>query len=192
MPKRARGGQRFGGGSGDVNPQWFNMTVSGNLAAAYQDVGTSMPRERLPFGNKSQVMEVLKVQFTMGPTQTFVLTAATAASVRCYLTTTSFGTAEPLQTQFSGRIVAKKRIDFASTAAAAAATVYVGPGLDEPVDVTDGAGNGILVATDSIFIGCIQTGNTNPITGGVIGSRVLYRWKNVALSEYIGIVQSQS
>lgn len=56
-------------------------------------------------------------------------------------------------------------------------------------DLTDGAGHGYLVATDSIFarLSSTLTGLTN--TADV---RLLYRFKEVPLAEYIGIVQSQS
>lgn len=188
MPKRKASSRT--GGTGDINPQWFNLTSVG-VSATYADSATTLPRERLPYGNKSQVMEVLKVQFLISNTATYVLTAATAASVRAYLTTTSFGTTEPLVTQMSGKVLAKKRVDFFSTAVAAAMTGYSGSSIEEIMDLTDQAGNGILVATDNLFTGNIQTGATNPLSGGNIGCRLLYRWKNVGLSEYIGIVQSQ-
>lgn len=192
MPKRKASSRGFGGGSGDVNPQWFNMTAAIQPAAAYADVGTTLPRERLPYGNKSQVMEVLKAQFLLGNGGTYVLTAATAASLRLYVTTTSFSTTEPSSAQMSGKVLCKKRIDFFSTALAPAVSGYTDDSIERLIDLTDDAGNGLLVATDSVFLGTIQTGATNPLTGAGIGCRLLYRWKNVGLQEYIGIVQSQN
>lgn len=63
-------------------------------------------------------------------------------------------------------------------------------GIDEPwsIDLTDGAGHGILIATDYIYASFSSAGT------GVINSaqvKILYRWKNIGLTEYIGIVQSQ-
>jgi len=55
-------------------------------------------------------------------------------------------------------------------------------------DCTDGAGHGILVATDSIFISCSQIGYT---AAAPIAFKIMYRLKTVSLTEYIGIVQSQ-
>jgi len=54
--------------------------------------------------------------------------------------------------------------------------------------LTDNMGNGILIATDRIFV-----------VGGSFGSalvaratcKILYRQTNVGVMEYIGIVQSQ-
>lgn len=70
----------------------------------------------------------------------------------------------------------------------------------EPVnwhDLTDGAGHGVLVATDNIFL-TLQTaatvvGASATITAatGFGECAILYRFKEVGLAEYIGIVQSQ-
>jgi hypothetical protein len=81
------------------------------------------------------------------------------------------------------------RWDVANTAAAPAAQEVVAT-IDNIIDVTDGAGHGILVATDQIFVGGIEAGIT--LAGSsLMGARIMYRWKNVSLTEYIGIVQSQ-
>lgn len=55
-------------------------------------------------------------------------------------------------------------------------------------DLTDGAGHGVLIATDSIYC------NLQSVVTGILNDVVVkigYRWKEVALVEYIGIVQSQ-
>lgn len=56
-------------------------------------------------------------------------------------------------------------------------------------DLTDGAGHGVLVATDAIYLQIFTTGVANTSETGRF--RMLYRFKNVSLAEYIGIVQSQ-
>jgi hypothetical protein len=56
------------------------------------------------------------------------------------------------------------------------------------MDLTDGAGHGILIATDSIFIAVSEVGYTGPNT---IGVKIMYRLVEVGLQEYIGLVQSQ-
>lgn len=63
--------------------------------------------------------------------------------------------------------------------------------IQEPttIDLTDGAGHGFLVATDAIYL----QGNTTAFAGpGTWHVKILYRFKEVKLEEYIGIVQSQS
>jgi len=55
-------------------------------------------------------------------------------------------------------------------------------------DMTDGAGHGILIATDFIHLQVFSA-----TTGNAVEARLkfLFRWKNVSIEEYIGIVQSQ-
>ncbi len=56
------------------------------------------------------------------------------------------------------------------------------------VDLTDNNGNGVLIATDKIFVTCGMLGNTNVSAHCV---KILYRMVNVGITEYVGIVQSQ-
>jgi hypothetical protein len=56
-------------------------------------------------------------------------------------------------------------------------------------DLTDGAGHGFLVATDQIYA---QIASTNTGAAQSCDVKIMYRWKNVGLQEYIGIVQGQS
>lgn len=62
-------------------------------------------------------------------------------------------------------------------------------------DLTDGAGHGVLIATDNIYLS--MTLLSASIDGGSYTSNgqaradLLYRFKDVTLTEYIGIVQSQ-
>ena len=186
MSKRRRGGG-LTGGSGGVNPQWFQVGITQAIGTAYSEAVVTLPRERLPFGARSQVMEILKVEIRPAPTSVLNQTAGTNVSARIYLTTSSFGTTEPTVQQHGGKVIATERLDIPSIAASTADLIWQFPMVE---DLTDGAGNGVLVATDSIFIGAIQTAATSPINGSVM-IRCLYRWKNVGLTEYIGIVQSQ-
>lgn len=55
-------------------------------------------------------------------------------------------------------------------------------------DLTDDAGHGFLLATDSIFQYCQSNGVGDNMSAY---TRILYRFKDVSLQEYIGIVQSQ-
>lgn len=183
-------GRTFGGGTGDVNPQWMVTNVLATPASgAYADVATVLPRERLPYGNRSQVMEVLKVQFIPHPALAIAMTAATFTSMRMYLSTKTFAATEPSLAQGAGTIVAYKAVTVANTAAAPAVNMNISNAW-ESINLTDEAGNGVLVATDSIVLGMANTAFTFSGTGN-IAARIQYRWKNVGLQEYIGIVQSQ-
>lgn len=56
-------------------------------------------------------------------------------------------------------------------------------------DLTDGAGHGLLIATDNLYLGV-----DSEATGFAqsVQCKILYRWKNVSETEYVGIVQSQT
>ena len=58
-------------------------------------------------------------------------------------------------------------------------------------DITDGAGHGVLVATDSIYITGYVPASWYLNGTNTVFAKLLYRWKDVSLAEYIGIVQSQ-
>ncbi len=58
----------------------------------------------------------------------------------------------------------------------------------QEVDVTDGNGNGVLIATDSLFV---TTGMLNNAVVSNSAVKILYRMVNVGITEYVGIVQSQ-
>jgi len=50
----------------------------------------------------------------------------------------------------------------------------------------DGAGHGLLLAADKVYLFCYTTSAEK----FVVDCRITYRWKNVSLTEYIGIVQA--
>lgn len=64
-------------------------------------------------------------------------------------------------------------------------------------DLTDGAGHGLLVATDNIWLTCYATaatadaGENAVLNVATVNADLIYRFKEVSLQEYIGIVQSQ-
>lgn len=178
------------GGTGDVNPQWF-LCTDFDCTGTYTTTSVPIPIQRLN-GNKgstAQVMEVLKAELSSGAAVTLTLSAAAVNTLDVYLTTRSFGSTEPNSSEHDGNIIADWH--WKTSVQGTAANVY-GPSIQFPmtVDLTDGAGHGLLVATDNIFVGVIQTGTNAPITGNLV-VRLLYRWKNVSIQEYIGIVQSQ-
>ncbi len=61
---------------------------------------------------------------------------------------------------------------------------------DQPIhiDLTDGDGNGMLIATDRLFIVGANVAGT---VASSFTAKIKYRQTNVGVMEYIGIVQSQ-
>lgn len=70
----------------------------------------------------------------------------------------------------------------------AGGSVAVNQDVVQVMDLTDGDGHGILVATDNIFFQVTSNGFASAAEQSV---KLLYRFKEVSLVEYIGIVQSQ-
>ncbi len=55
-------------------------------------------------------------------------------------------------------------------------------------DLTDGAGNGILVAVDNLYLQVASSGTSSTAR---IDVKILYRIAGASVQEYVGIVQSQ-
>ena len=186
MPKRARSSSSLTGGTGDVNPQWLNLFSTNNPGTSYTEGGFPIPIQRLPDSGKAQVMEILKVEWGLGA-QVNVMAVTAAAWFSAYLTTRSFGTTEPTGALQNGTVISKWNINYYFGSGVGVTALLETPKIN---DLTDGAGHGILVATDNIYLGYIASAAAEPIAG-TFTCRVLFRWKNVSLAEYIGIVQSQ-
>jgi len=109
----------------------------------------------------------------------------------CYLSTTSLvadGTTgiTPVQatnTMADGRVFASYKYEGRITTSGV--TQEVQP---TEFDLTDGAGNGVLIATDQVFFEG-STDNAGSATNS--WAKILYRVYNASVLEYVGIVQSQ-
>lgn len=186
MAKRSFNGS-LTGGTGDVNPQWFNMGAGAvSNAATWAEASQTIPRDIFVQGGNSKiVMEILKVQFIL--TGTTTVSVGANGNTRMYLSTTSWAAAEPTLVQQTGRVVAKK----------SAQHIYIGTStggaaeeLEAIVDVTDGAGHGVLVAVDTLYVGVIGTASSG-LSGGNVSARILYRWKKIGVNEFLGMIESQ-
>ena len=183
--KRRRDGT-LTGGTGDVSPQWMSFVATQSAADTTTTTTQAIPVQRLPTGGKAQVMEVLKVWFASTQLPASASAAETTDLLECFLSTSSFGTTNTSLSE--PRVFAADGIS--SRSAFTAAGTYFSqlqPSVRQ-YDLTDGAGHGVLIATDNIFaqVSSTATGNTN-----LFRIKILYRWKNIPLQEYIGIVASQ-
>lgn len=173
--KRFRADQ-LTGGTKDVNPQQFRMTLATAADTVFVQQGFVTPIVRLP-GSAARVtiMEVLKVMFTIDQVMD-----TNDEGFRMAITTSepaSMGRYSQGNTLFKF----DQQITFTTSGQSYHPKSWI-------ADLSDGAGHGLLVATDTIFLGvqCISTGSI--VTTDVA---LLYRFKSVSLPEYIGIVQSQ-
>jgi len=182
--KRGRG-DTLTGGTGDVNPQWLSFSAVQSAADTTTTTTQNIPIQRLPSGTRAQVMEVLKVYLTFGGWAAVASATELARNIQCFLTTFSSGTTQLAASNPRVFASSTRYQNGAFTAAGTYATSYDGTHM---LDLTDGAGHGIIVATDSVFA---QVSSSNTGVAQTVHIKVLYRWKDVSLAEYIGIVQSQ-
>jgi len=56
--------------------------------------------------------------------------------------------------------------------------------------VTDQAGHGVIFCGQKIYL-TVRPTTATAATTEFIAARILFRWKNVSLTEYIGVVTSQ-
>lgn len=163
------------GGSGDVNPQWMHLNASQSAADTTTTTAFPIPIQRLQNAGRAQVMEILKVMWGLP------VAVEADNNLSVVLSTSSFGTTTA---SFSNTRI----IDIITRQIAITTSGQV---VEYPVvihDLTDGAGHGILIGTDNLYL---QISSAS--TGGAVAAacKILYRWKDVSTTEYVGIVQGQ-
>lgn len=204
--------ENLSGGTGNVNPEsmLIYMNVPWNLSNATEAVTSqvvSMPVPRYPgSNNRAIVTELLGIHYYLmnpGIPQTLVAVGNGGMQYVMYLTTSNAtGLGEQAVAKSPQTIWMKKVLMWASSLSTSANNLVAS--YSDPhsgfIDFTDEAGHGILLGTDQIEFGVAVANNNvstvmgvNQKTDGTPGVRLglEYRLKEVPLSEYIGIVQSQ-
>lgn len=168
-----------------MNPQLLSFSATQSAANTTTTTTQAIPRIILPSSGRAQAMEILKIFLEFSVFESIASATETDDSVRVILSTTSFGTTA---TNFEEpRVFAGYFRD--RLGAFSAGGTYGYPNSNSVmIDLTDGAGHGILVATDNIFV---QVISANWVSAPTIRIKIMYRWKIVGLAEFIGIVQSQ-
>lgn len=185
-----RGRDTLTGGTGDVNLQVLTLPPTSTIEQnAYRQVQVALPVNRLGQSKgKAVVIEVLKVWFDLPSFPGTYETVGQVTQAQAQLSTTSqpdIQHEEP--TVFAYASQKFKGSSASATLAASVSATWVTPIV---LDLTDGAGHGLLIAVDTIFFG-IDT-DSYPAPGVSFNAKIFYRFKQVDLTEYIGIVQSQS
>jgi len=160
------------GGTKDVNMQYMSgeLITPGGADTTFS-AEIPLPVQRLNNKNRSMVMEILKLQFEIG-------TDATTSHVHYGISTSKLTQQSGVKPNITNpSIIFMERTKYAASQAASLI-----------VETTDGAGHGILVGADKIYL-FYNTPTATTITARV---RIWYRWKNVSLTEYIGIVQAST
>jgi len=199
MPKRAKSDD-LTGGSGDVNPKWLKAFVATSTNDVAIQLLVPLPVQRLNKENKkSLVLEIFKIRYNMSVGYSSGIVTAVYVSY-CVVTTKDFGLNGAPKSNIQATTVQQALqtgpvIDYIERT-----TIIYGSSTgafkdDDPTthELTDEAGHGVLVATDQVYITLIPSvaGSSAVGTQWNAGVDILYRWKEVTLEEYVGIVQSQ-
>lgn len=185
MKRRAT--DQLTGGTKDVNPQFMSGSVTLSAANTFTEVQIALPVARPITGgtNKTTIVEILKIFVDWANLDLDAAAATTRSQIATFTTITQ--TTAPFGLENPRTIM---RFEHIVRNAFTAAGTGVLDMVNSPtvIDTSDAAGHGVLVGTDSIFIGFVTTGFTAAVP---MSWKILYRFKDVALVEYIGIVQSQ-
>jgi len=186
MSKRRRTNGSLTGGTGDVNPQFFNIVMVQTAANVLNEAAFNTPIVRLPGpSGKVTIMELLKV-YWMAVGWSPALVAQLNQSQYISLASVPMGVisiahlAEP-------NVVTQMNIHTINSFTAGGSMISFQNHLLS-VDLTDGAGHGVLFAGDRIYM---QISSANMVGAKEFAVKILYRFKTVSLAEYVGIVQSQ-
>jgi len=170
------------GGTKDVNPQWFKGTIT--QGAADSDIETSyqLPVTRIPTSGRVTIMEVMRVRAASNRATAWAGNVQ-AQNIILAFATRSIGVAAP-PTNDNTAVVAYMKKELSSVAAAGAWNM---PATWEQ-DLTDGAGHGILLAGDKLYV---VLSSVLTALAQQWSFEIYYRFKTVGMREYVGIVQSQ-
>lgn len=181
--KRGRKDQ-LTGGSGDVNPQNMTVTVTQPAVDTPVAFAQNLPIPRFPTRTGyNLVIEALGLTI-------YRLQGQNIAANSNRRQTESVTTRPNAPTNLLDQLQDPRKIAAWSTAFETAAGATLGPVRDpveKYIDLTDQAGHGVLIATDVLYF-VITSANLNACQ---VVFQLEYRWKEVTLTEYIGIVQSQ-
>ena len=170
----------------DVNPQFMNSAL---LTQSGADTTTSLeiplPVSRVPSATQSTIIEILKIW--LSPT---LLPAIASVTEVVDTLTVSISTVTGGTTAFAfndSRVLCQLLNSQRGAFTAAGTYSRLGEGITM-IDLTDGNGNGVLVASDSLFLQIVSTGTG---VANSVSMKLLYRFKTVGFMEFVGIAQSQ-
>lgn len=178
------------GGTDDVNPQFLTESFTQSAANATDLFAIATPIIRVGSSKSGDatIMEVLKIFAVLpnfpgnapaGQTERGILMGIFTRAPNPGTTVVPFGDPSNL---YSFRETQTSAFTAGGTGTTSA--------TENPkvADLTDGAGHGVLVATDKLYV---QIDTINFLAAEQFELKILYRFKTVKLVEYIGIVQSQ-
>lgn len=181
MSKRYRGG-----GIKDIKPQWLNCpTLTQTAADTTTSLEVQLPIARIASTTSATVIEIFKVCALTTGFPTIASVTETADSQTLSVSTSTGGTTD---LAFNDSRVICQFSKQQRGAFTAGGTYSRMDNIVQEFNLTDQNGNGLLVASDSIFLqmSSVTTGNANAAQ-----VKILYRFKTIGYLEFVGIVQSQ-
>jgi len=178
------------GGTGDVNPQFLSASVlqTGTDSTNVFPLTTPIVRVGQDRSGTATIMEFLKVFFTLPEVKVDQGGAVSVSAAEISILTASPSPTTTVVPAGSSKVLCNARYTNKHAFTAAGTGLLGQTSMPHVIDLTDGAGHGVLVGTDVVFIQVATEGQTSAKPFEV---KILYRFKTVALAEYIGIVQSQ-
>lgn len=184
MAKRGRSSE-LTGGTGDVSPQLLSVSLNMSAANTYTSSQVAMPQNKFQASpTHAVVIELLKVFWNLSEVDANPAAGGSLLVAWGQLSTTAktaidFGDPKVIT-------IGEKVVRGAFSAGGSYAAVSQDPIVQ---DLTDGAGHGVLIGTDTAFVAMTTQGY---VAAGNLNMKMLYRFKKISLAEYIGVVQSQS
>lgn len=200
MPTKRKFGDTLTGGTGDVNPQTYVLQSDPitAIAGAALNFGFNkgfplpVPRYSASIG-KSIVFELLSVDWYFvnvnpPPVVGEILGVFAAVTTDPFIPSGS----ALVQPFFSGFYSNPRHLSiFAKGIGTMTAVGWYEAVHYAEDNLTDQDGHGTLVATDNIYLQVVADPSATTAINCQITARLSYRLKEVSLTEYIGIVQSQ-
>ena len=170
----------------DENPQWLTYTAIPAIAGTTETFPVALPQNRLqaPGRGKAMVIEILSITWYTSGVPPIAAAAETSLQYLAAITTRDH---EGVPVAFTAQdLIDMISIDL-SGAFTAAGTYYFPFNRILRHDVHDGDGNGVLVAGDNVYLQL--SGDASFAVNASF--RLLYRYKEVLLEEFVGMFQSQ-
>ena len=172
-----RGFDQLTGGTKDVNAQYTSIRVTESAANTFTQGTLALPVLRGNVGrSKYQVIELLKSWMVIGFGD-----GATASTKDVQVTTS----AQTALLPFNNPDV----VDYYSEDIIITTSGLYYPQNPIIHDFTDGAGHGIIIATNNMYVGVQGGSQTGALT---VDYRIMYRFKNIGVDEFVGLSIQQN
>jgi len=171
----------------DENPQWLSASAVATVPGTTQSWSVSLPQNRAfaPTGSKASVIEVLKVVFYAPGVPNFAGGGA-EVGIALIMALSTRDHADDQVELTDADMISMISLEAQGLFSATGGYGFVHDRIVER-DITDLNGNGILVATDQIYMQLAGTA----AWATSMAMRILYRFKEISLLEFVGMMQSQ-